>query len=106
MVSRKVHCDDVGIAAGEVAHRGPAAVARSIVDEHDLLVRADCSASRRGQALVQRIEARFFVEARDDDRQLGHGSLDKDAAGVLPYGVKSRRTGPPIDHHDRPMPLI
>jgi hypothetical protein len=56
----------------QLLHDLPAAVARPVVDQHDLEVVARRARGDRAQALMQGGEAGFLIEARNDDRERGH----------------------------------
>ena len=72
MIARQVDSDEARNAGRELPHLRPAAIARAVVDEHDLIILIGGLSRGRGQPLVQRGEARLLVEARHDNRKRGH----------------------------------
>ena len=75
MIAREVDRDEPGVGFRHPLHRRPAAVARAVVDQHQLKILAHGSLRRRGQPLVQLSKAGFLVEAGDDDRKSSHGCV-------------------------------
>jgi hypothetical protein len=71
VVARQVDRDQPGIARGERPHHLPAAVARAVVDEHDLIILARHAAGGRAQPRMKLAEARFLIVAGNDDREGG-----------------------------------
>ena len=69
VVARQIDRDDMRIVGGERLHHRPAAVARAVVDQHDLIILAGTRWRRGREPLVQLGEARLLVVAGHDDRQ-------------------------------------
>jgi hypothetical protein len=74
VVSRQVDGNDMRILSRHSPHRRPASVARAVVDQHQLITTADRLTRGSAEPLVQLGEARFLVEAGNDDRQF-HGCV-------------------------------
>ena len=72
VVARQVHGDDVRIFGGKLPHDRPAAVPRAVVDQHHFVITANRLVRGGGQASVQGLQARLFIEAGHDDRKRGH----------------------------------
>ena len=80
------------ISASDALHHRPAAVARPVVDQHDLVIVARGLARGRAQPLVQLGEAGFLVEAGNDDRQRRSWlRLIEDASAVRARPASCRR---------------
>ncbi len=75
VIARQVDGDDVRIRISHALHDRPAAVARPVIDQHQLVIFANRNLRRGAQPLVKLRQARFFVEAGNDDRQRGHGRV-------------------------------
>ena len=95
MVAHEVHTDDVGVGLRQGLDDLPAAVARAIVDEHDLVVVAGYAPAGPAGAAMELAQARLFVEAGRDDGQgnrlcLGHNIERHRPTSLPPLRLRER----------------